>query len=161
MGSSTLRRTSFYRDEARRLDQNEEELFPDDTSASWKRRSGKQKAKTIGKTYIERMESTHLLINEKDKELQNIKARFKKCTREEWDLTEEEYKKVRVQLDEVYTKLKFAQEALSKALKHKRENLHKRLKEKNERDFKSDYNSRKTPDANLTVYLYPWQLFML
>ena len=133
----TLKRTSLYRDEARTLDQNEEELFPDDTSASWKRGSGKQKSKTIGNN-IDRMELAHLLVNEKDKELQNIKARFKKCTREEQDLIEKEYKKVCVQLDEAYTKLKLAQEALSKALKHKKEILDKRLKEKNEREFKSD-----------------------
>ncbi|CAB4019484.1 Hypothetical predicted protein [Paramuricea clavata] len=133
----TLRRTSLFRDEARRLDQNEEELFPDDTSASWKRGSGKQKAKTIGNN-IEKMELAHLLVIEKDKELQNIKARLKKCTREERDLIEKEYKKTLSEFDVAYTKLKLAQEALSKALTHKKEIFDKRLKEKNEREFKSD-----------------------
>jgi hypothetical protein len=102
---------------------NEEELFPDNTSASWKRGSGKQKSQTIGNN-IERMELAHRLVNEKDKELQNIKARFQKCTRKERNLIEKEHKKVRDQLDAAYTKLKLAQEALSKALKHKKEILH-------------------------------------
>ena len=67
----TLRKISLFVDEARKLDQNEEELFPDNTSASWERGSGKQKSQTIGNN-IQRMELAHQLIIEKTRNFKTL-----------------------------------------------------------------------------------------
>ena len=126
----TLRKTLLLLDEARKLQQNEEELFPDDDSASWERgTAGKQKAKTIDNN-INRMEVSHQNVIDRDKELEKVKKRYESCTTEEKKLLGQEHKKVKTEFDGAYTELKRAQDALTKALKHKKDILERRLKER-------------------------------
>ncbi len=73
----TLRKTSLLLDEARKLRQNEEELFPDDDKASWERGT-----KTIDNN-INRMEVSHQNVIDRDKELEKVKKRYESCTTEE------------------------------------------------------------------------------
>ena len=126
----TLKKTFLLQDEARKLMQNERELFSDQKNETWERSTRKQKSKTIENNIV-RMEIAHQSVLTKDKQLENIKEKYNGCNSEEERVTVEKGKKcVKTEFDGAYTELKRSQEALTKALKHKKELLEKRLGEK-------------------------------
>ena len=122
----TLRKTSFIEGEARKLLQDEKELFTKDDIASGSK-LGQQKKDTIAKN-LDRMAAAHLAVESHDAEVEKCQKEFKKGKSiKERNESNLKYKRQKTLMDGAYTELKRAQDATVKSIKTKRQQLEIRL----------------------------------
>lgn len=127
----TLRKTSFIEGEARKLIQDEKELFAiDDIECGNK--LGQQKSDTIAKN-LDRMAAAHSAVESHDADIENCQKEFKKGKSiQQKNASTAKYKRQKALIDGAYTELKRAQEATLKSIKIKRQQLEIRLSARND-----------------------------
>ena len=122
----TLRKTSFIEGGARKLMEDEKELFAKDEIESG-RKLGQQKSDTIAKN-LDRMAAAHLAVERHDGDIEKCQKEFKKGkSLQEKNASTVKYKRQKALIDGAYTELKRAQEATLKSIKIKRQQLEIRL----------------------------------
>ena len=122
----TLRKTSLIEGEARKLIEDEKELFAKDDIESGSK-LGQQKSDTIGKN-LERMAAAHLAVESHDADIQACQKEFKKGKSiKDKNSSTLKYKREKALMDGAYTELKRAQDATTKSIKTKRQQLEIRL----------------------------------
>ena len=123
----TLRKTSFIEGEARKLIEDEKELFAKDEIESG-RKLGQQKSDTIAKN-LDRMAAAHLAVESHDGDIEKCQKEFKNGkSLQEKNASTVKYKRQKALIDGAYTELKRAQEATLKSIKIKRQQLEIRLR---------------------------------
>lgn len=124
--SWTLRKTSFIEGEARKLIEDEKELFANDDIESGSK-LGQQKSDTIAKN-LDPMAAAHLTVESHDAEIEKCQKEFKKGKSiQEKIASTVKCKRQKALIEGAYTELKRAQEATLKSIKTKRQQLEVRL----------------------------------
>ena len=141
----TLRKTSFIEGEARKLLQDEKELFTKDDIASGSK-LWQQKKDTIAKN-LDRMAAAHLAVESHDAEVEKCQKEIKKGKSiKERNESTLKYKRQKALMDGAYTELKRAQDATVKSIKTKHRQLEIRLSAR-EDDNASDPEEPRSPEV--------------